>query len=271
MPDLELRVLRFLGHRLPPLPHASGIVNRVLKPLYLRKRRAPVVCDVLGMRMELDPAEAVDGNLIFCPQLYDAPEIAFLMSQLAAGDTFVDIGAHVGFYALMAAKRIRHGAVVAIEASPFTFAVLDKNIRLNTAPIAALQCGVSDREETLQLHLQERGNRGGNSFLARGGPANHVDVPCYPLVDLLRRAGLTRVTGMKIDVEGFEYKVLRHFFAHAPASLQPRFIITEFYADLVGDTTGDQIRLLTEFGYREVLRTPNNRILASGEAAAAGR
>ena len=118
MPDFELQVLRFVGHRLPPLPHASALVNRFLKPLYLRKRRAPLVCDVLGMRMELDPAEAVDGNLIFCPQLYDDVEIEYLLAHLDAADTFIDIGAHIGFYSLMAAKRIRQGTILAIEAAP---------------------------------------------------------------------------------------------------------------------------------------------------------
>src|SRR5437762_3698245 len=90
MSDLELELLRILGHSLPNVPHASGIVNRLLKPFYLRKRRPLVECDVLGMRMELDPADAIDGSLIFCPQLYDAKEIAFLMENLDSHDNFID-------------------------------------------------------------------------------------------------------------------------------------------------------------------------------------
>ena len=256
MPDLELAALRFLGHRLPRLPHASGVVNRLLKPLYLRKPRPPVVRDVLGLQMELDPTEAVDGNLLFCPQLYDALEIDYLCTQLRGGDTFVDVGAHIGFYALMAATRTRDGAVVAIEAAPATFARLERNIRLNEAAIAAVHCGVSDRAETLELHLQERGNRGGNSFVKREEQGRTVEVQCVALVDILQSVGVTRVTGLKIDVEGFEDRVLRHFFANAPGELWPRFVITEFYG-------GDHLALLTSFGYREVLRTATNRILSS--------
>ncbi|HET8712395.1 MAG TPA: FkbM family methyltransferase [Gemmatimonadales bacterium] len=256
MSDRELSVLRFIGRRLPRIPHASGIANRLLKPLYLRKRRAPVVCDVLGIQMELDPSEAVDGNLLFCPQLYDTAEIAYLQSALQDGDTFVDIGAHIGFYALMAARRMPRGTVVAIEASPFTYRTLERNVRLNDAPVIALQCGVSDRNETLALHLQERGNRGGNSFVAREGQGSTVAVPCRPLLDILRQVGVARVDGMKIDVEGFEDKVLRHFFTHAPRALWPRFIITEFYG-------GTHLELLAGLGYREERRTPTNRILSS--------
>lgn len=265
MPDRELQLLQFLGHRLPRVPHASGIANRILKPWYLRKPRPRVVCDVLGRRMELDPRESVDGNLVFCPQLYDRMEIAYMLGALGADDTFVDVGAHVGFYALMATRRVRNGRVVAIEASPETFAVLQRNIRMNNANVTALHCGASDRVETLQLHLQETGNRGGNSFLRRQGLGDrHVDVPCYPLADILARAGVTRVTGMKIDVEGFEFKILKAFFEQAPPALHPRFVITEYHPWLVGgsETTGDQIALLQSLGYREVRRAAYNRILS---------
>ncbi|PYO94571.1 MAG: hypothetical protein DMD62_04835 [Gemmatimonadetes bacterium] len=265
MPDRELRLLQFLGHRLPRMPHASGIANRILKPWYLRKRRARVVCDVLGLRMELDPRESVDGNLIFCPQLYDRIEIAYLLDHLGPDDTFVDIGAHVGFYALRATTRIRTGRVLAIEAAPETYATLQRNIRMNDANVTAVHCGVSDRVETLKLHLQETGNRGGNSFLLRQGLGEYgVEVPCYPLVEILRRNEVERVTGMKIDVEGFEHKILKAFFDQAPAPLRPRFVITEFHPWLLGgaETTGDQIALLESLGYREVRRAAYNRIFS---------
>jgi FkbM family methyltransferase len=270
MPDLELEVIRFLGHSLPRVPHASGIVNRFLKHIYLRKPRPPLVCDVLGVQMALNPEEGVDANLIFCPQLYDYPEIAYLIAHLGPDDTFVDIGAHVGFYALMATKRICTGRVVAIEAAPQTFATLKRNIEMNDLPITALHCGVSDREETLELYLQGSGNCGGSSFMARpygghlGGRSERV--PCYPLLDVLSHAGVTRVTGMKLDIEGFEYKVLKHFFDHATPELWPEFVITEYFEAWVADTTGDQVRLLTDLGYHEVQRTKNNRILVRAGA-----
>jgi len=96
--DPELRLLRFIGHSLPSIPHASGVVNRILKPFYLRKPRAVVQSDVMGLRMELDPTERWMGNLLFCPQLYDPVEVDFLMRHLDSTDAFVDVGAHIGFY-----------------------------------------------------------------------------------------------------------------------------------------------------------------------------
>jgi len=214
------------------------------------------------MRMELDPADAIDGSLIFCPQLYDAKEIAFLMENLDSHDNFIDIGAHVGLYALMASKRVTTGSVLAIEAAPRTFEMLTKNIRLNNSSIMGVNCGVSDKEETLKLHLQSSGNRGGSTFLERSG-GNAVDVQCFTLVQVLRSLGVETVKGMKIDIEGYEYRVLKHFFENADPGMYPAFVITEFFPDRVPETTGDQIQLLEQYGYMEVLRTGYNRVLVS--------
>src|SRR6266542_2789707 len=101
--DRELSVILEFTRRLPRLPHMSGVINRVVKPLYLRKRRAPVVAkSSFGITMELDPSECVDGWLLFCPQLYDRDEIRFVRRSLRPGDVFLDVGSNIGYYALAA-------------------------------------------------------------------------------------------------------------------------------------------------------------------------
>lgn len=261
----ELAFLMYVGRHLPKVPHASGVVNRLLKPLYLRRARGLVTCDVLGRRMELDPAEAVDGNLIFCPQLYDAAEIRFLLSHLSDADTFVDIGSHKGFYSLMASRRITTGRILAVEADPQTFASLRRNIELNHLAVTAVHCGVSDREEMLPLNVQVSGNRSGSSFL--GTSELQVTVACRPLAKIVDDTGLLRITCMKLDIEGFEHKVLKSFFEQANPDLHPRYIITELHPD-PSVRTGDLLGLLTAREYEEVLGTGLNRIFCRRDQAA---
>jgi FkbM family methyltransferase len=256
-PNLEMRMLRAVGHRLPRLPHASAVANRLLKPWYLRKPRAPVTCEVLGRLMELDPAEAVDGNLLFCPQLYDPEEVRFLLDHLPPDAVFVDVGAHKGFYSLMASTRVTTGTILAVEANPATFAALERNVRLNGLAIRTVHCGVSDRDETLSLNVQVSGNTGGSSFL--GTSPVQVPVLCVPLLEIVAGAGLSRITWMKLDIEGFEYKVLAPFLAQAPAALHPRFVLTECNPD-ERFRTGDVEGLLLASGYRARLRTGLNRV-----------
>jgi len=210
--------------------------------------------------MELDPYDSVDAQLIFCPQLYDRKEIAFLKNILMPGDTFVDVGAHVGFYSLMASKFISKGKILAIEANPETFETLYKNSLLNESLITVLNTGVSDREEVLDLWIQTRGNKGGTSFINAGDGAS-VKVKCKPLAKILQEADIEAIKVLKIDIEGYEHKVLAHFLSEVPRTMWPNYVVTEFFPHLQSRSTGDQVALLHRHGYVDVLNTGYNRVL----------
>src|SRR5688572_17185344 len=84
------RLIRTIGNNLPRVPHATAIINRVLKPLYCRFYPGRVTADLFGYDIEFDPTECVDGRALFYPERYDTAELAFLRSKLRPGDTFVD-------------------------------------------------------------------------------------------------------------------------------------------------------------------------------------
>ena len=158
--ELELKIYRAIGHLLPRIPYASGVINRIFKPIYNRKPRKFVTVNVMGVLMELDPSEDVDGNLLFCPQLYDFQEMDFISKNLKDGDCFVDVGSHIGLYSLMASKYIRTGKIVSIEADPDTFDRLKVNMGLNNLTTSNIvNYGVSDKDEMLKLEINTHGNK----------------------------------------------------------------------------------------------------------------
>src|SRR5205823_8966527 len=56
----------------------------------------------------------------------------WIVRRLVCGDAFIDVGANVGYYSLLASKLVgTSGSVVAIEASPATFKILQSNLALN--------------------------------------------------------------------------------------------------------------------------------------------
>lgn len=188
--ELELKIYRAIGHLLPRIPHASGVINRIFKPIYNRKPRKFVTVNVMGVLMELDPSEDVDGNLLFCPQLYDFQEMDFISKNLKDGDCFVDVGSHIGLYSLMASKYIRTGKIVSIEADPDTFDRLKVNMGLNNLTTSNIvNYGVSDKDEMLKLEINTHGNKGGQSFL-RSDSDESVNVGCRPLLDILKEKKL---------------------------------------------------------------------------------
>lgn len=212
--DRELALLLLFTRNLPKIKGAGRLAN-VLKNFYLRKKRDSILIDVLGFKMELNPGESVSNNsCLFMPQLYDYKEMGFIKENLKEGDVFIDAGAHIGFYSLIASKRVgESGVVLAIEADSSMYKKLNRNIKLNSIKnIKTFLKGLSNEKGVLTLNINNN-NRGASSFLNRAKSSTTVKVDTLPLLDIIRDQGITKVKGIKIDIEGYEYKVLKGFFS----------------------------------------------------------
>lgn len=227
------KVLRGIGHCVPNIRYIRAIPNLVLKPLHNRLGLGGGVVRVLDFYMQLDPRECVDGLLWFAPHLYDRGEMDILISRFPEDGVFVDAGANIGFWSLRFATRFSQSRVVAIEANPTTFAILQANIDMNRCGnITACNVGIADADGVLNLYCNETGNRGGDSFSEAFAHARKsVQVPVRPLLDILVETGIDKIDAMKMDIEGFESRVLGTFFATAPRRLFPKLICLETQHD----------------------------------------
>lgn len=164
----------------------------------------PVACPFAnGSWLLVQPGlTGATGNLYV--GLHEFADMAFVLHVLRGGDLFVDVGANIGSYTVLAAAGA--GATcIAFEPGSAAFAWLERNVRLN---------GVAERTE---LHRQAVGARSGNATLtADGDTVNHI------VTDSMTGARTETVTMttldetlawrtpfmLKIDVEGFETEVL---------------------------------------------------------------
>lgn len=246
--DTELKLLLAATRRLPRI-RGSGRLAGYAQRFYNRRPRERVRVPVLDFTMELDPSECVDGALLFAPQLYDHREFTLLRGLIKPGDVFLDAGANIGIYSLVASRLVGGaGEVIAIEASAENYSWLKSNCDSSGAKnVRALHVGLSDKPEKLRMACSFYGNKSGNSFLKESPIGEWVD--CLPLHDVLLKNGVRKIDGAKFDIEGFEFKVLQPFFASAPEGLWPRFLIFEHNADLVAKSGGDVRALLQSAGY----------------------
>jgi FkbM family methyltransferase len=140
------------------------------------------------------------------------PDItAFVRGRLAPGDTFIDVGANVGYHALLAAKLVgADGRVAAIEASPSIFRSLQENLSLNdaTTAVRAINKAASDVAGTVHIHHGPVANIGLTTTLESRGFAPEAEVAAAPLADLLEPQEIETARLVKIDVEGAEDRVL---------------------------------------------------------------
>lgn len=272
------RQLRWIGRMVPPwLPHGTAIGNRVLKPIYKavlgpRQERSEIWP---GVVMHVNPCEGVDGNLFFSPQLYDRDERSWIDNILHDGHVFVDVGANLGVYSLWAARNLSTaGTVLAIEADPKTFSMLRQNMSDNPTVVCTVlleNTGVSDKREVLSFYRNTTGNSGASGFFDTVGAEPALTLQVEPLNDVIQRSGLSRIDFMKIDVEGWETRVLTRFFAECRPDLMPRYVLIEMDEGPRGRDPffrAELMSLFASYSYRQV-RGGNNSLFQLVPAHAA--
>jgi len=140
----------------------------------------------------------------------------YLINQLEEGDIFLDVGAHYGYFSLLASVLVGSaGKVIAFEASPNTFEILKKN-KSQRSNMLAFNKAVSDAEGTLRMYefpnlYSEYNTLDARQFNQEAWFKEYqptvVEVPAETLDRFLQKEKV-HPTIIKIDVEGAEYKVL---------------------------------------------------------------
>jgi FkbM family methyltransferase len=137
-------------------------------------------------------------------------ESSQVKSYLKEGMTFVDVGANVGYYTLMAASLVgSNGRVISFEPSAYAFGRLEETIRKNKLKqVHPIQAGLGDANGQAPLFVSARKGNHTPTMVPNGG-GRPVDVPLLRLDDYLAEHEVDHVDFMKIDVEGFEPNVIR--------------------------------------------------------------
>ena len=138
---------------------------------------------------------------------WEPDEMEYLRRKIQPGMTVLDIGANVGYSALVMARAAgEHGLVVAFEPEPLNFSLLCTNIRRNAA-LNVLPIHAAVEEVTGSITLQRSPDNSGDHRTAPHpfGIAS-LEVPLVAIDDLLP-ADLV-VGGVMIDAEGYDHRVI---------------------------------------------------------------
>ena len=203
MPDLP----RVLEYTLYPLFRrvdfrGKGRLRRVLP---VRASGEALASFPGGIRLRLDLRESLQRDFLF--GMVDRRELQLVRERLDGGD-FLDVGAHVGLYALTAA-RATSGRVLAIEPNPSARVQLERNVQLNRcANVIVLGSAVADRSGSATLHVPATPDPSFSSLAGgRFVEGEPVEVEVTTVDAEVERLGL-RPAAVKIDVEGGEIAVV---------------------------------------------------------------
>ncbi len=255
---------------------ASRVARTLRKPF---KMIIPVAMRKLGTAhdIELDTfwgghitgtlPEAV-SSVIWRNGYFDKGVSLTLLETLKPGNTFIDIGAHFGYFSLLASWLVgSEGNVVSVEAMPKTFTRLTHNLDVHNAHQNALPVNLAAYSHKAELTFQDYGLAFSSLNSAFGirsdnetiSATSTVKIDARPLDDILAPMNLSRIDLVKIDAESSEIFVLQGM-----TGIIDRFgpdIIVEIgdVAQAQGGASREIVDLLADQGYK-AFRRINDRL-----------
>lgn len=160
-----------------------------------------------GVSMEGNTQDLIQ-QYIYYFGVWEPNLTAWIQERLKPGDVFIDVGANIGYFSLLASGLVGEGAVVAIEPAPAIHEALKRNIQRNCRTnIRTLAVAASADRGRVNLYHGPDSNSGETSMLKRTSAFECVETA--PLDELLSADEIARARVMKIDVEGAEHLVIR--------------------------------------------------------------
>ena len=164
---------------------------------------------VNGLPMYLAPSGGYPP-LAMANDRYEPATTRLFQETLQPGMVVIDIGAHVGYYTLLAAKLVGPtGKIYAFEPEPGNNETLNKNIELNKySNIEAIRMAMSDKEGNATMYLTSL-DSGRHSLFQHDLPKRgNTVVETTTLDRFWESTEWPRIDLIKIDVEGAEVAVL---------------------------------------------------------------
>ena len=187
-----------LGTRFPALRRLYFFVVGRLKPKRLK---------INGMWMHVHKHDNAVTHGLLNDGTYEPFETVLLVGLLRPGDTFVDIGANIGYYTLLASRAVGPaGVVVAIEPGRGNLVVLRENIAANALTNVRVVPAAAGTAAGV-LPLYESDTNMGDHRLYPVDDRDHYAVDVIRLDDLLRSIAVVPDV-VKIDIQGYEYHAM---------------------------------------------------------------
>jgi len=183
--------------------------------------RASLMIRDREIRMEFDPDSPVHQTILgelSSGGAYERKSQFLMMRVLNTGDTFLDIGAHIGYFTMLGGALVGEtGTVIAVEPVEENFRQLTRHIELNGfANVAAVQAVVGSEDGEAQIFFNADNGGGHALWDPAQHPANALTrdnpradrVRSLTLSSLLDTRGIDHVRLAKIDTEGAEAMIL---------------------------------------------------------------
>jgi len=179
-------------------------------------------------------------------QCMDEREVARdILSQMEPDEVIFDIGANIGVYACLAAKKVTTGKIFAFEPHSETRTRLEENVELNNVPVQVLPYALASESGSAELAVEQDVLGAGTHSLTSARPQSSVTVEQRTGDELVTESNLPNPNVIKIDVEGAEMEVIRGF-RRTLSSRDCRVVYCEVHPDRMADFGWSEQKLVEE-------------------------
>ena len=190
---------------------------------------------------------------------YEPELTAVVQKYLESDDRCIDVGANFGWYSVVMGAAASSGEVFSYEPTPETYILLEKNIGLNDLSdrVQIKRCCVSDTEESVNLVVKDISD-GGLNHVSLTPSDTTIQIPTVVL-DRERADDIGNISFIKIDVEGFEARVLSGCAEIMRAVDRPviQIELNQESLSRVGESVQNVCEILRSNGYRFALPGAN--------------
>lgn len=240
-----IRLLIAAYRRLPFRPFRNSLAY-----FYEQRRRhnnQRVIATIGGITFELDLREMIDSSLYF-QGCYEPYVTAVIDRLVKPGMTIFDIGANIGCHTFHLATLVApFGNVIAFEPTSYAFEKLDRNLKLNRFENVTLERLALSNGSIEKQKISFRSSWGIDSEVYS---TQQETVDFVTVDDYLALHSLTQIDFIKLDVDGFELRViqgaLRTLRKYQPMILME---LAPAYLSATGAHPGVLLETLARIGY----------------------
>lgn len=191
---------------------------------------------------------------IFINGIYEPATHEFLVNNIPGDGVFLDLGANIGSIAIPLCLKRPDIRCICVEASPWIFDYLQRNIELNKLQqqVTCIHKALFDKDDE-QLTFYSPTEKFGKGSLSPVFTQEGVTVSSVKLDTMVQKLGITKVDMLKIDIEGYEYYAFKGGETLLGGRSAPG-ILFEFvdWAEQAasGVSKGDAQAILLQYGYR---------------------
>ena len=228
--------------------------NRLIKPYIAWRHRNFVASTFLGIQFAGNTKDMLQRYIYFFG-VWEPQLTRWIQERLAPGDTFIDVGANIGYFSLLASKLVGpSGTVVAIEASPMIYKELTTNlVRNGVQNVRAVNIAAMESTGLKRIYKGPEENIGRTTMIEEVGlVALEEQIKTSPLSAIVRPEEWRNARFIKIDVEGVEWHVAMGLAAclnHCRSDLEVLIEVNPKFLAYGGKSPDELLRIFLAAGF----------------------